>query len=196
MGFSNWYFVIDLWLARAPGLVINQMVEGAISLTSVWKPSSGLTLECSRVGIISKPLFELINKRIHGEGKFKCHLCDYKAHTKFSLQQHIPTHNSEKPFKCDHCDFAGYTQARLDSHMKSIHLPKAFKCDLCDYATTSNPNLKAHIMQYHTMERPFKCDQCDYAGTTSGLLSAHKDRFQTDSTSPVIVMGQFLSSFW
>ena len=126
----------------------------------------------------SGKVFITIYKRKHAEKLFKCHLCDYAAHTKFSLTEHIATHNSEKPFKCDKCDFAGYSQNRLDTHIKNVHAPKEFKCDQCDYETTSNPLLKVHIMQAHTMERPYKCDQCDYAGTTSGLLSTHKDCFQ------------------
>ena len=98
------------------------------------------------------------------------------------MDQHIPTHNTEKAFKCDQCDFAGHTQARLDTHKKNMHLPKSIKCDLCEYVTTTKQNLKIHIMQKHTMERPFKCDQCSYASTRASKLAAHKDRFQSFSS--------------
>lgn len=58
---------------------------------------------------------------VHGERKFACDECSFKATTKSALNSHNITHKvGEKQFKCDICNASFQALRRLRSHMSKL----------------------------------------------------------------------------
>ena len=118
------------------------------------------------------------------EKKFKCK-CDYKATTKFNLNDHIMTvHEKLKQFKCDQCDYKAARKFTLKMHIIGIHEKvKKYTCELCDYKGSKKYSLKIHKMSKHEGIK-YSCKQCDFKATTQSNVNRHvKIIHETSSNS-------------
>ena len=85
-----------------------------------------------------------------------CDFCEYKAHSKSSLEDHLKEHTyKELKFKCEDCDFLVNDILSLDIHVGRKHSGN-FECAICGFKAKSEDNLNIHL---HTCET-FSCDYC------------------------------------
>ncbi|CAC5395638.1 unnamed protein product [Mytilus coruscus] len=61
------------------------------------------------------------HKRIHGEKKFRCFLCDKAFHRKEHLQSHIHRHTKSFPLKCCKCSFESHSLDEATAHFQVSH---------------------------------------------------------------------------
>lgn len=61
------------------------------------------------------------HKRIHGEKKFRCFLCDKAFHRKEHLQSHIHRHTKSFPLKCCQCNYESHSLDEASSHFQTTH---------------------------------------------------------------------------
>ena len=77
-------------------------------------------VECGKE--LNKRAYKKHLEEVHGERKFACDLCDYKAQNKYNLQLHVSkTHLGYKEVpksKCQHCDLV---TTNFHFHMKQFH---------------------------------------------------------------------------
>ncbi|KAJ8910581.1 hypothetical protein NQ315_011051, partial [Exocentrus adspersus] len=112
---------------------------------------------------------------------FKCHLCDYKAKHKTSLETHMLIHKNPSEiewFKCDLCDFKAKQKGHLKTHTLIHKNPaeiKWFKCDLCDFKAKRKGHLKTHTLIHKNPSEIewFKCDLCDFKAKQKSILRTH-----------------------
>lgn len=78
-------------------------------------------VECRKGFFTKKALCE--HQRTHGERKFKCSYCDFRAKTKSALTTHMDAHLNEKCFACDKCDMTFVSLRRLKCHMSEFSRP-------------------------------------------------------------------------
>ena len=110
---------------------------------------------------------------------FPCEQCNFKTHSKSSLNLHKKFHHEEREwFLCDLCEYKG-TKKGLRVHKESKHGGKTFPCDICDYSSTTMKNLKKHI-RYQHISGVFKCKKCEYSCSLKGKLENHTRRSHSD----------------
>lgn len=61
------------------------------------------------------------HKRIHGEKKYRCFLCDKAFHRKEHLQSHIHRHTKYFPLKCCKCAFESHSLDEASAHFHAEH---------------------------------------------------------------------------
>ena len=76
--------------------------------------------------------------------------CDYSTKTKYSLNQHIRSHNNERPFAClwPRCDFRAVTKETLKSHIEIHSTELNHVCD-CGKRFKTKSSLRQHIYLVH-----------------------------------------------
>lgn len=58
---------------------------------------------------------------MHGERKFFCDQCNFKAKTKGALNTHRDIHNVGETFSCDLCSAVFPAHRRLKQHMSELN---------------------------------------------------------------------------
>ena len=132
---------------------------------------------------------ELIRHQKHFHEDLKtetCGICGKKFADKTNLNQHLPTHdkNRPKPFKCERCEYSATTKQRFKNHMifhenqdkrfAAMINPK--KCDQCPMLCKDNFALYIHRRNVHT-EIIHQCDLCgNYYKNRSCLLGHMRSR--------------------
>ena len=114
--------------------------------------------------------------------RYRCDQCGFQCATKWSLKNHIATHNPES-FPCDECSHVSTKLALLKVHKRNIHEGLRNKCKLCDYTCVNKAFMKQHIRVAHEGVR-YRCDECDYAGTNEHNLKIHRDSKHLGITWP------------
>ena len=107
----------------------------------------GEILPCPICNVTFKDIciFKQHLRSVHGEKKFKCHLCEGKYTLKNSLKSHIiSTHENMRQHKCSMCEFTAKLKNTLGRHIKSVHEEKKFKCHTCDTKFTIRSSLNYH----------------------------------------------------
>ena len=103
---------------------------------------------------------------------FYCEQCDYKAVTKFGLQNHILTKHDKVIFECNQCDKKYSYIQQLDVHKKAVHEGSKFCCDSCNFQAAYKADLRSHKKIVHEGIRR-KCDECDYQSKHTRELRNH-----------------------
>ena len=140
---------------------------------------------------------ELIRHQKHFHEDLKtetCEICGKKFADKTNLNQHLPTHdkNRPKPFKCERCGHSATTKQRFKNHMKfhenqdekfaAMINPK--KCAQCPMLCKDNFALYIHRRNVHT-EIIHQCDLCGnyYKNRTclvQHMRSSHRKKYKCD----------------
>ncbi|XP_052061805.1 early growth response factor homolog 1-like [Mytilus californianus] len=61
------------------------------------------------------------HKRIHGEKKYRCFVCDKAFHRKEHLQSHIHRHTKSFPLKCCKCSYESHSLDEANTHFQDNH---------------------------------------------------------------------------
>ncbi|CAC5398718.1 ZNF423 [Mytilus coruscus] len=61
------------------------------------------------------------HKRIHGEKKYHCFVCDKAFHRKEHLQSHIHRHTKSFPLKCCKCSYESHSLDEANTHFQDNH---------------------------------------------------------------------------
>ncbi|CAG2236572.1 unnamed protein product [Mytilus edulis] len=61
------------------------------------------------------------HKRIHGEKKYRCFVCDKAFHRKEHLQSHIHRHTKSFPLKCCKCSYESHSLDEANTHYQDSH---------------------------------------------------------------------------
>lgn len=113
--------------------------------------------------------------------KFSCHHCNYKAHRKPTLTQHIRVKHLPRDFSVNNCKKCGKNyQYRSDllQHIKNCGQPKnlrRFGCEYCGHRSYRKTLLAEHIQAKHLPYDPNlnKCGKCEKAFSSKSNLRRH-----------------------
>ncbi|XP_063440953.1 early growth response factor homolog 1-like [Mytilus trossulus] len=61
------------------------------------------------------------HKRIHGEKKYRCFVCDKAFHRKEHFQSHIHRHTKSFPLKCCKCSYESHSLDEANTHFQDSH---------------------------------------------------------------------------
>ncbi|XP_035713821.1 gastrula zinc finger protein XlCGF57.1-like [Folsomia candida] len=108
--------------------------------------------------------------------RFPCTLCGKGFKARGELENHIPTHTTEKPYKCGTCGRNFTYKSALTRH-EITHLEKStrdmLQCQVCPQTFLSRTNLKSHIRAVHENQRNYPCPLCDKRFANSSNLKRH-----------------------
>jgi uncharacterized C2H2 Zn-finger protein len=98
--------------------------------------------------------------------------CNKSFFTRKAYHEHTKNSHGERKFLCDQCNFKARTKSALNIH-KDIHrVGDTFSCDLCNSVFSGYRRLKAHMI-CHSMSTPFQCQHCDSSFKRSKDLRSH-----------------------
>ncbi|OXA45042.1 PR domain zinc finger protein 5 [Folsomia candida] len=110
--------------------------------------------------------------------RFRCTLCEKEFKLGMQLEQHIPTHTTEKPYNCATCGKSYALRGNMIRHEKT-HLQKSardkLQCTVC-FATLLRDSLQGHIRVVHENRRNYPCTFCDKRFPKSSELKRHVDQ--------------------
>lgn len=118
--------------------------------------------------------------------KYKCRKCMRLYQTSASMKSHVSTFcNTERKFQCDHCNFKAHVKSSIQEHIQAKHLPRdpgANKCRNCaknfysKYVLKNhlrNCGLPRHLVRWHLNCRILICDYCGYKIPSKTKLALH-----------------------
>lgn len=107
-----------------------------------------------------------------GTSPFVCPICDSQFSRKYSLNQHMHSHNGVKKFSCDICQQKFSRKPHLTCHMR-IHLDvRPFSCPECLKSFIKASDMERH-RAVHSDRRPYSCSLCDKRFKRSNDVTAH-----------------------
>ena len=112
------------------------------------------------INLLHKNTFNNTSLRQKICGENKAGQCDKRFNRTSSLNEHLRTHNGEKPFKCTYCEKSFAKSSDRNTHTRIHTGEKPFKCTHCDKIFARKTHLVSHI-RIHTREKPFNCNHCD-----------------------------------
>ena len=83
-----------------------------------------------------KQTLRIHNQSKHGDIKFDCDQCEYKATTKSNLRVHTLSKHEGIIFDCIQNNSKKFSEQQ--EHTKSIHERIKYSCDQCDYKTSTS----------------------------------------------------------
>ncbi|OXA45291.1 zinc finger protein 726 [Folsomia candida] len=108
--------------------------------------------------------------------RFPCTLCGKEFKRRNELEQHIPTHTTEKPHKCATCGRSFAHKGTLTSH-EMTHLEKStrpvLQCHVCPQTFLSRSALQSHIRVEHENQRNYPCALCNKRYSKPSYLKRH-----------------------
>lgn len=106
------------------------------------------------------------------EKPFQCHMCNYTARFKASVQRHFQRHHTgsrNKPYKCVNCDFSTKTKDQIALHNKRSKSDVVLYCNSCDFVT----KFKCQFAMHQKCHYDNKCPKCDYTCKHKYELQKH-----------------------
>lgn len=104
---------------------------------------------CEKTFYTRKHLYEHL--RVHGDRKYFCDQCNFKAKTKSALNSHKDVHRTGESYSCDICNASFSVYRRLKAHMICHSDATPFQCEFCESSFKRSKDLKSHI-HVHTKE--------------------------------------------
>lgn len=102
----------------------------------------------------------IVQKKFRTSYRPKKKLSEVLIHVLFSsLNDHLRTHNGEKPHECRHCDYRTARLTSLRNHEKTHTDERPYSCSLCEKCFRLKSHLDRHFLT-HTNTRTFSCDVC------------------------------------
>ncbi|XP_018575745.2 zinc finger protein 239-like [Anoplophora glabripennis] len=101
--------------------------------------------------------FVLHSKEHNEDGRYSCHLCDYKKKKKLSILQHIKGHDL---FKCELCRKVFKRKRCAIKHSLMHATKKPFQCEICGKELSNNKNLRHHRQMVHLTGKPVIYQEC------------------------------------
>ena len=68
-----------------------------------------------------KTLLKYIRDSVHGNVRYSCNRCDFKATWKQSLKEHIDTVHEKVQYSCNQCDYKVTTKKYLKRHIGTVY---------------------------------------------------------------------------
>jgi KRAB domain-containing zinc finger protein len=89
-----------------------------------------------------------------GNKKHICQVCDASFTKKWSLKQHLTTHEVKdvNSYQCEYCDYVARSKNRLKSHLLSNHVDNTefkYSCGECPSEFKTDEELRNHIQSSH-----------------------------------------------
>ena len=118
-----------------------------------------------------KQTLRIHNQFEHGDMKFDCDQCEYKAKTKRNLRVHtLSKHTTQRNTK-ELSESA--KKINLKVHKESKHVDIKSNCDQCENKATQKCHLSVHKQSKHE-GIIIDCDQCEHKAKHKGSLRLHK----------------------
>ena len=128
-------------------------------------------------------------KRMHGEAKFPCNLCDAKYRIKKNLNRHVKSAHSVDTglmFKCDLCNYTSSAQKAVDDHKLRNHRTRSHSCNTCHKSFGMKKDLLRHT-KIHDKETLSVCHICQKSYSTKWYLKQHMKSHDVDFIKPKFV---------
>ena len=106
------------------------------------------------------------------EEKFSCVFCVSEFDTQEQLDEHVRSHDIDRPYTCHQCKKGFKLRTHRDEH-EQIHKNLQFQCEICGRQYRSKKGLMCHI-RMHSRETPYECSACDKEFETLQRLQAHQ----------------------
>lgn len=74
--------------------------------------------------------------------------CDKSFFTKKAYYEHIRNTHGERKFSCEHCSFKAKTKSALKIHSDVHTVGEVYVCDICDAAFSVYRRLKSHMSEF------------------------------------------------
>lgn len=107
---------------------------------------------------------------------FHCKFCSRVFKAKVYLENHVHTHQGERPFECGTCGKTFAWKCSLVRHMVTHSNAKPFGCNVCGKAFSCNEYLKAHRV-VHVERLTYQCWVCHKSFKT---VKSQKPRDETE----------------
>ena len=126
-------------------------------------------------------------RKMHGEKKYACKVCNKKFALKSLLNTHIQKGHTigdeVTKYKCDVCDYVPSFPSlySIKVHKEAVHLQIKHICPECSRKCTTKSNLSKHIVQEHT-DHEIVCTfiaegsndiKCSYKAKNSRAMKLH-----------------------
>ena len=131
---------------------------------------------------------------IHGETRYQCDQCDYKASTQEDLRQHTKTIHEKYSYKCDQCDYRAQQKEDITKHTKSRHesnqpsiesfIKKVRKetsketekdTDTDEISISTQEIILDARARRQNKTNKFNCDKCEFESGSITLMQKHED---------------------
>ncbi|KAG5896098.1 hypothetical protein JTB14_006887 [Gonioctena quinquepunctata] len=111
--------------------------------------------------------------RIELDEPIHCDTCNetYKNNVAFAL--HSGKHSKDGKFTCHLCDFRNASKYHIEMHIRAHEGTTKYKCEICGKAFTVSTHAIEH-KYFHTGEKPFECDICGKHFMFSWFLTSHR----------------------
>ncbi|XP_067282561.1 uncharacterized protein si:ch73-347e22.4 isoform X2 [Pseudorasbora parva] len=104
---------------------------------------------------------------------YRCLICKKNFANDIKLQNHMQSHEVEKPLTCKDCGKKFWKPSSLAAHEKSHWPVKPYACSICGKGFNQLKALKKHS-QDHAGETPFSCFHCGHGFSTLSALRLHQ----------------------
>lgn len=109
-----------------------------------------------------------------GLSLLQCKECSMTFDSIDALENHVKTHEMQRPFHCQVCGKGFHTSQHLYKHSKQ-HEEKQFQCGICAKKFTYKCNMQKH-QETHAEDRPFSCEFCNHTFKNKRALETHLPR--------------------
>ena len=132
--------------------------------------------------------------KLHGQKdrpkRYKCKLCDYGAHYKATLGQHMRCHSDSSPFVCSFagCAFRSKYPQNLEQHERrhDPELSTSYKCPMCSNGYPLKHCLERHVRSHVKEElnldylKRYACEICNYRAVSQTSIDRHAKLVHSD----------------
>ena len=93
----------------------------------------------------------------------------------------IPKYVQAKPWICTYegCDYRAHKKLNLQNHINKVHLKIPIEknqfCDFCGQSFSHKDSLQKHVIKHHTNRRDYVCNICDGKFSTRNAFRQHME---------------------